>query len=185
MRRIAALTFALALAASAVWAQGAAPSQEAPPKVSWMASLDEAKKAAKPDRKPILLNFFRKIDLSSKSQDTSIFQKPEVVAALAEFVCVRLDPTKNKDEAERFNVAKAPESRFLDWKGEPIEGIDAVVKIKNAKEFLALLEQVRSRIDKKRKEEDSRVTWRSSLAEGIQEARERKTLIFLYFTQKG
>ena len=155
---------------------------EGPKKVEWISSLKEGKKKAKEEKKPVLVNFYKASDLSSKAQDSQIFGKPDVVAALQAFVCVRVDMAKDKDTAASFEITKPPDNRFLDYLGKAIENVEPCGQIKDVKKFVAILKKISKEAEEYVKMEEGKVTWLKSMSEGIREARERKTPIFLYFS---
>ncbi|MBI3097993.1 MAG: thioredoxin family protein, partial [Planctomycetes bacterium] len=153
-----------------------------PKKVSWLSSLNEGKKQAKKEKKPLLVNFYKASDLSSKAMDSQVFGKPDVVEALDGFVCVRIDMAKDKDTPAAFEITKPPDNRFLDFRGNAMEDVEPCGQIKDVKKFVALLKKISREAQEYVKMEEGKITWLKSVSEGVREAQEGNLPIFVYFS---
>ena len=95
--------------------------------IHWVRSLSEAKEKARQLKNPILAYvFLRDSDYCQKLEEGVLADK-SVMAAVEEFVCVRIDAGKDGDETRQLDVRGAPTILFLDGQGNEMSRVAGLV----------------------------------------------------------
>lgn len=95
--------------------------------IHWVRSLSDAKEKARQLKNPILAYvFLRDSDYCQKLEDGVLADK-SVMAAVEEFVCVRIDAGKDADETRQLDVRGAPTILFLDGQGNEMSRVAGLV----------------------------------------------------------
>jgi periplasmic divalent cation tolerance protein len=95
--------------------------------IRWVRTLSEAKEKARQLKNPILAYFFlRDSDYCQKLEEGVLADKA-VMAALEEFVCVRIDAGRDADETRELDVRGAPTILFLDGHGNEMSRVAGLV----------------------------------------------------------
>jgi thioredoxin-like negative regulator of GroEL len=93
----------------------------------WMRSLPEAEKKARQLKNPILAYFFLRDSDYCQKMDEGVLADKAVVAMAEEFVCVRIDASKESEEARTLDVRGTPTILFLDGEGNEMSRIAGLV----------------------------------------------------------
>lgn len=111
------------------------------PKLPWIMDLEEGKRLAALENKPLMIDTYADWCVACKELDRFTFSQAEVRQALKEFVLVKLDFTakSNENDALRksLNVIGMPTIIFLNPGGDEINRFSG---FKDKKEFLKFLE---------------------------------------------
>lgn len=107
--------------------------------------LEQALADAKTQHKPVMLDFYADWCLACKKMDKDVFTNPQVKTALANFILLRADVTKNDQvdqELEKsLKVVAPPTIVFFDQNGQEVKTARVVGEM-NAKEFLQRVQVV-------------------------------------------
>ncbi len=114
----------------------AAPTAAAGTDIAWLKSLPEGKQAAQSQQKPVVVDFFATWCGPCRAMDEETWPNPEVAAAVAKFVAVRLDVDANQDVANEYSISGIPTVVVLDAGGKEI---DRHVGFATPEELLTLL----------------------------------------------
>ncbi len=110
--------------------------------ILWFASEEEAKAAAKAERKPMVMDFRSDTCSVCLALERTTFRDPEVVAESRRFVMAKIDLTGNPPEAERSRAAHRvmglPTILFFDSEGRRRDDL-TLNEYVGPKEFLARL----------------------------------------------
>lgn len=105
------------------------------------AVLAEAKK----QHKPVFIDFYADWCLDCKSMEISVFQKKEIKEALKNFVWIKVDVTKNTDEAlaieKQYDVLGPPSFVFYNAEGQWLKSLGCT-GMKSADEMQIIVKQV-------------------------------------------
>jgi thioredoxin-like negative regulator of GroEL len=96
------------------------PAAAAEPEIAWESGLSRAQQAAKAAHKPILVDVWATWCAPCKLMDTTTYRDESVLAALPDFVPVKLDADANEAFLERFRVEAFPTVLVLDEEGREI-----------------------------------------------------------------
>jgi thiol:disulfide interchange protein DsbD len=111
--------------------------------LNWMARLDVAKKAAREEKKLIMIDTYADWCFACKELERKTFSKPMVFQRLKDFVLVKLDFTKNTEENKRlrkaYRVIGMPTVIFLNDKAKEIKRFSGFM---NEKQFLKFLDSL-------------------------------------------
>jgi len=122
-------------------------SQKPQKKVSlnWIHQLEQGKKVARQENKPILIDTFADWCIACKELDEYTFSNPEVAGVLKNYVLIKLDFTKgtpeNKELQNRLDVIGLPTVMLLSPQGEELRRFSGFY---NKDEFLGFLESSES-----------------------------------------
>ena len=105
--------------------------------IPWRRSLADAQKQARQLNKPILAYFFIRGSEFCRQLEEGVLADKSVVDAAQEFVCVRLDAAKERNEAQRYDVRGAPTMLVLDGQGNEMERVAGLVEKENLLQKLA------------------------------------------------
>jgi thiol:disulfide interchange protein len=128
MRRLVCV---LALAAAGLIACGA---QASAAEITWASSFDEAFKAAKEKNLPIMIDVYTDWCGWCKKLDKDVYTADNVVQLSQKFVCLKLNPEKDKEHGELFKVEGYPTIVFTDVNRKELHRIDGYLA---ANEFAA------------------------------------------------
>jgi thiol-disulfide isomerase/thioredoxin len=146
------LPLGLALATSLVVCPSAARADDEAPKAGLpeahgafepgMPAFADVLAKAKAASKPVFLDVYTTWCGPCKMLDRDVFPKPEVVEALAAFVCARYDAEKDEgvEVARRYGVDAYPTLLVLDADGAEV---DRILGFRPVKGFLAEVERIR------------------------------------------
>lgn len=113
--------------------------------LDWIASEEKGLEIARREGKPAMLDFYAIWCAACKELDHKTFSHPDVQSKLSQFVNIKLDFTKNSDEAERlkekYSIVGLPVVIFYDSKGNQLKQ-KRIEKFVNAEEFLELVADV-------------------------------------------
>ncbi|MBU0607901.1 MAG: thioredoxin family protein [Armatimonadetes bacterium] len=104
--------------------------------IAWLKSLPEGKQAAQSQQKPVVIDFFADWCGPCVAMDEETWPNPEVAAAAAKFVAVRLDVDANQDVANEYGISGIPTVVVLDAGGKEV---DRHVGFATPEELLKLL----------------------------------------------
>ncbi len=99
----------------------------------WRASINDARRAAAMQRKPILMLFLKKGDVASQRFEKSIGRDKRLQTMLDGLVCVKLDPAQHPDLVKRYHLATFPAALFGTSWGRPIKlmvGVTSTAKLR-------------------------------------------------------
>lgn len=109
------------------------------------AQFDEALRAAKQAKTPVLFDFYADWCASCVAMDKNVFSRKDVKQALKSFLLLRADVTAYNDFdraiMKRFHVIAPPTIVFFDAKGNELSNEQSVGE-KNTKELLAQLNKI-------------------------------------------
>lgn len=107
----------------------------------WLASEAEGRKKAAAERRPVMLDFTADWCTACQVLATKNLVDPRVVAEAQGFVAIKVDATKEDDEAEailaRYRVSSLPTLLFLDAQG------NEKVRLVNPTETAEILDALR------------------------------------------
>jgi len=109
-----------------------------PSQIAWQKSLDEALKSAQTQKKPVLVDFFATWCGPCRAMEKEVWPNPQVVAAAASYVPVKLDIDQHRKEAEKYNIEAVPTIVILDSQGKEKE---RSVGFREAEALAALLKK--------------------------------------------
>jgi len=122
---------------------GCVPGEDSPAKtygpIPWTASVPNARKVAKQQKKPILIDFYAEWCGPCKEMLRTTYKDSKVVARAKQFVPVLVNVDKQPELAKKYGVQLLPTVVFTDAKGAVLrkqEGYDS------ADDFLALTDGV-------------------------------------------
>lgn len=119
------------------------------PKVQlgWLHSEAEAVKLAKEQGRPLVVDFMAEWCLPCKEMEVKVFSRPEVAAALGDFVLLKVDLTReDEDDAlpilkKRYGVNTLPAVRVVSPEGQVVGTVNELVE---PPAFLLTLQKARS-----------------------------------------
>ncbi len=110
------------------------------------AELDQQLNAAKTQAKPVMLDFYADWCEPCVLMDHYLFSRLDVHRALAKFILLRVDVTKNTDFDQailkRFDVIAPPTVIFFDTQGKELKNQRIIGEV-NAKEFFSKIAKVK------------------------------------------
>lgn len=113
--------------------------------LDWIASEEKGLEIARREGKPAMLDFYATWCAACKELDHKTFSHPGVQSKLSQFVNIKLDFTKNSEEAERlkekYSIVGLPVVIFYDSMGNQLKP-KRIEKFVNAEEFLELVADV-------------------------------------------
>ena len=96
--------------------------------IPWLRSLTDAQKRARQLNKPVLAYFFIRGSEFCQQLEEGVLADKSVVDAAQEFICVRVDAARDRNEAHRFDVRGAPTILVLDGQGNEMERVAGLVE---------------------------------------------------------
>jgi TolA-binding protein len=105
--------------------------------VHWLRSLSDAEKKARQLKNPVLAYFFLRDSDYCQKMEEGVLADKAVVAAAEEFVCVRIDASKESGEARKLDVRGTPTILFLDGEGNEMSRVAGLVGTEQFLEKLA------------------------------------------------
>jgi thiol:disulfide interchange protein DsbD len=125
------------------WQANSAPKEESPAKtygpIAWTASLTQARKTAKLQHKPILIDLYAEWCGPCKEMLRTTYKDKQVVARSKQFVPVLINVDKQPEVAAKYGVEAIPTVIFLNSKGNLIR---KEVGFHDTDEFLKLTADV-------------------------------------------
>jgi len=98
-----------------------AGAQEAPEaRIEWIANYHDGIAAAQKAEKPVLIDFYASWCGPCKLMDEQVFPDPAVVAAMADFVCIKVDVDSDVKVALAYGVQSIPRTVVLNIHGEMV-----------------------------------------------------------------
>ena len=91
--------------------------------IAWAPSYEAAVKKAKAVKKPLMIDLYTDWCGWCKKLDSDVYNKDEVIELSKEFVCLKLNPEKDKKNGKKFQVEGFPTIFFLDSAGKEINKI--------------------------------------------------------------
>ncbi len=134
--------------------------------IVWAPSFELGMKKAKAKELPVMVDIYTDWCGWCKKLDKDVYTKPDVVALSKEFVCIKLNPEKDKKNGKLFKVDGYPAIIFTDAKGKELHRIGGYMP---AEGFLAEMKKALAAAGKgkeKGKEEASKAR------EGVKEKTE-------------
>lgn len=101
--------------------------------IAWAKSFDEGMKEAGDSNKPAMVDVYTDWCGWCKRLDKDVYTNADVAALAKDFVCIKLNPEKDKANGSKFKVEGFPTIIFTDAKGNEIH---RVVGYKPAAAFL-------------------------------------------------
>jgi len=95
--------------------------------IRWVGTLGQAEQNARRLKNPVLAYVFLRGSDYCEKLEQGVLADKSVVAAAEEFVCVRIDATKDADETRRLDVRGAPTILFLDGEGNEMSRVAGLV----------------------------------------------------------
>ncbi len=95
--------------------------------ITWMSSLDEARKEAVKSRKLLMIHFFTPWSDWDKKMEKETYSYYKVVGLSNRFVCVRIDLDNNPELQDTYSISGTPTIVFEDpVKGKTINKIEGI-----------------------------------------------------------
>jgi len=95
--------------------------------MTWLSSIDEARKEAIKSRKLLMIHFFTPWSDWDKKMDKETYTYYKVIALSNRFVCVRIDLEKNPDLEKSYDISGTPTVVFEDpVSGKKINKIEGI-----------------------------------------------------------
>ena len=95
--------------------------------VHWLRSLSDAEKKARQLKNPVLAYFFLRDSEYCQKMEEGVLADKAVAAKAEEFVCVRIDASKDSAEARKLDVRGTPTILFLDGEGNEMSRVAGLV----------------------------------------------------------
>jgi len=111
-RIVAALLATQALATAAQDAQS--------PRIDWKSDYQESIALAEKLKKPVLIDFFATWCGPCRMMDEQTFTDPDVIEAMAEFVCIKVDVDIDEKTAFAYGIRSIPRTVVLNIHGEVV-----------------------------------------------------------------
>lgn len=89
-------------------------------RVAWESDYEQGMKKAKTEDRPVLIDFGAEWCGWCKKQDEEVFTDTEVVMALREFVCIKVDVDRNLDLAVAYHVRSLPRQIVVNVHGQVV-----------------------------------------------------------------
>jgi thiol:disulfide interchange protein len=91
--------------------------------VKWATDYDKALAQAKSEKKLVMVDVYTDWCGWCKKLDKDVYTKADVVALSKEFVCIKLNPEKDRKNGKLFKVDGYPAIIFTDAKGKELHRI--------------------------------------------------------------
>jgi len=91
--------------------------------VLWASTFELGMKKAKSKDLPVMVDIYTDWCGWCKKLDKDVYSKPEVIALSKEFVCIKLNPEKDRRNGRLFKVDGYPAIIFTDAKGKELHRI--------------------------------------------------------------
>lgn len=116
--------------------------------LSWEYNLGAALQKAKTAQKPVMVDFYTDWCGWCKKLDSDTYSNPNVGKLAKDFICVKVDADKYKDDAAKYQVEGYPTILFLNYEG----GIDErVVGYRGADDLTSIMSSVLKKTKKSKK----------------------------------
>ena len=134
------LTTVMAVIFAAAWLCGCA--QKGKNGVAWLASMDEGKKVAVKDHKPLFVYFTADWSADADKFEKTVLVDPLVVKKTAGFVAVMVDADFDEDTPKEYGVNAFPTTIFYYPNGDEVKRLVGAVA---APAFLKIMDDVQAR----------------------------------------
>lgn len=120
-------------------------SADQPKKIKWLQSYDKGLQAADTPKRPVLLYFEAPWCGWCRQMENIVWSQSEIIQQLEDYVCIKIDVTKNRKTAFAYGVSSLPRMVILnnyreivgDWLG-----------YRDAEQMSQLLLEIRNNLDK-------------------------------------